>query len=142
MADDFNLDRFVRAQAPVMVQVRRELSAGRKTTHWMWFVFPQFQGLGRSDMAQRYAIQSLAEARAYLAHPVLGARLRECCQILLALEPHRSALEVFGSPDDMKLRSCMTLFAEASPAPGSVFDAVLQKYFGSEKDLGTLELLK
>ena len=142
MSDPFNLQRFVDAQEPVYPRVVAELRAGRKRSHWRWFVFPQFQGLGRSDMAQRYAIQSLAEARAYLAHPVLAARLRECCQILLALEPHRSALEVFGSPDDMKLRSCMTLFAEASPAPGSVFDAVLQKYFGSEKDLGTLELLK
>ena len=142
MSDPFELARFLDAQAGVIAAARAELAAGRKQSHWMWFVFPQIKGLGRSDMAQRYAIQSLAEARAYLAHPVLAARLRECCQILLALEPHRSALEVFGSPDDMKLRSCMTLFAEASPAPGSVFDAVLQKYFGSEKDLGTLELLK
>ena len=88
------LDRFLQAQESVWPRVVAELRAGRKRTHWMWFVFPQIKGLGRSDMAQRYAIQSLAEARAYLAHPVLAARLRECCQILLALEPHRSALEV------------------------------------------------
>ncbi len=135
------LDRFLQAQEPVWPRVLAELRAGQKRTHWMWFVFPQIKGLGRSDMAQRYAIQSLAEAQAYLAHPVLAARLRECCQILLELEAPSSALEVFGTPDDLKLRSCMTLFAEAS-APGSVFDAVLQKYFGGQKDERTLELLK
>ena len=135
------LDRFLQAQEPVWPRVLAELRAGQKRTHWMWFVFPQIKGLGRSDMAQRYAIQSLAEAQAYLAHPVLAARLRECCQILLELEAPSSALEVFGTPDDLKLRSCMTLFAEAS-APGSMFDAVLQKYFGGQKDERTLELLK
>lgn len=135
------LDRFLQAQEPVWPRVLAELRAGKKRTHWMWFVFPQIKGLGHSDMAQRYAIQSLAEAKAYLAHPVLAARLRECCQILLALESPSSALQVFGTPDDLKLRSCMTLFAEAS-APGSVFDAVLQKYFGGQKDERTLELLK
>ena len=135
------LDRFLQAQEPVWPRVLAELRAGQKRTHWMWFVFPQIKGLGRSDMAQRYAIQSLAEAQAYLGHPVLAGRLRECCQILLELESPSSALEVFGTPDDLKLRSCMTLFAEAS-APGSVFDAVLQKYFGGQKDERTLELLK
>ncbi|MCI5067296.1 DUF1810 domain-containing protein [Acidovorax sp.] len=135
------LDRFLQAQEPVWPRVLAELRAGKKRTHWMWFVFPQIKGLGRSDMAQRYAIQSLAEAQAYLGHPVLAGRLRECCQILLAPESPSSALEVFGTPDDLKLRSCMTLFAEAS-APGSVFDAVLQKYFGGQKDERTLELLK
>lgn len=136
------LDRFLQAQEPVWPRVLAELRAGKKRTHWMWFVFPQIKGLGRSDMAQRYAIQSLAEAQAYLGHPVLAGRLRECCQILLELEAPSSALEVFGTPDDLKLRSCMTLFGEASPAPGSVFDAVLQKYFGGQKDERTLELLK
>ena len=137
------LDRFLQAQEPVWPRVLAELRAGKKRTHWMWFVFPQIKGLGHSDMAQRYAIQSLAEAQAYLAHPVLAGRLRECCQILLELESPASALEVFGTPDDLKLRSCMTLFAEASSAPGSnVFDAVLQKYFGGQKDEHTLELLK
>ena len=134
------LDRFLQAQEPVWPRVLAELRAGQKRTHWMWFVFPQIKGLGRSDMAARYAIQSLAEAKAYLAHPVLAGRLRECCQILLELDAASSALEVFGTPDDLKLRSCMTLFAEAS-APGSVFDAVLQKYFGGQKDPRTLELL-
>jgi uncharacterized protein (DUF1810 family) len=136
------LDRFLQAQEPVWPRVIAELRAGKKRTHWMWFVFPQIKGLGHSDMAQRYAIQSLAEAQAHLAHPVLAVRLRECCQILLELQTPASALEVFGTPDDLKLRSCMTLFAEASSAPGSVFDAVLQKYFGGQKDERTLELLK
>jgi uncharacterized protein (DUF1810 family) len=133
------LDRFLQAQEPVWPRVLAELRAGRKRTHWMWFVFPQFQGLGHSDMAQRYAIRSLAEARAYLAHPLLAGRLQECCQILLGLES-ASALDVMGTPDDLKLRSCMTLFAEAS-GPGSVFHAVLQKYFGGEMDARTVELL-
>lgn len=133
------LDRFLQAQESVWPRVVAELRAGCKRTHWMWFVFPQIQGLGHSDMARRYAIESLAEARAYLAHPVLGSRLRACSQILLELET-ASALEVFGTPDDLKLRSSMTLFGEAS-APGSVFDAVLQKYFGGQKDSRTLERL-
>lgn len=133
------LDRFPQAQEPVWPRVIAELRAGKKRTHWMWFVFPQIQGLGHSDMAQRYAIQSMAEAQAYLAHPVLAGRLRECCQILLDLETS-SALDVLGPPDDLKLRSSMTLFGEAS-APGSVFEAVLQKYFGGEKDPRTVQLL-
>ena len=133
------LGRFLQAQESVWPRVIAELRAGQKRTHWMWFVFPQFKGLGNSDIAQRYAIQSLAEAQAYLAHPVLAGRLRECCQILLDLET-TSALEVLGTPDDLKLRSCMTLFGKAS-APGNVFDAVLQKYFGGEKDPRTVQLL-
>lgn len=134
------LDRFLQAQEPVWPRVIAELRAGRKRSHWMWFVFPQIKGLGHSDMAQRYAIASLAEARAYLANPVLAGRLRECCQLLLELETS-SALDVLGTPDDLKLRSSMTLFGEAS-APGSVFDAVLQKYFGGEKDARTVQLLR
>ncbi|MBD9394343.1 DUF1810 domain-containing protein [Acidovorax sp. ACV01] len=134
-----DLDRFLQAQESVWPRVIGELQAGKKRTHWMWFVFPQIKGLGHSAMAQRYATQSLAEARAYLAHPVLAGRLRECCQILLGLETS-SALDVLGTPDDLKLRSSMTLFAEAS-APGSVFDAVLQKYFAGEKDPRTVQLL-
>lgn len=133
------LDRFLQAQEPVWPRVLAELRVGRKRTHWMWFVFPQIKGLGHSDMAQRYAIQSRAEAQAYLAHPVLAGRLRECCQILLGLETS-SALEVLGTPDDLKLRSCMTLFGEAA-GPGSVFEAVLQKYFGGQKDPRTMEQL-
>lgn len=132
-------DRFLQAQEPVWPRVLAELRAGRKRTHWMWFVFPQIRGLGHSDMAQRYAIESLAEARAYLAHPVLGRRLQACCQILLGLESS-SALDVMGTPDDLKLRSCMTLFAEAS-GPGSVFHAVLQRFYGGEKDPRTVQML-
>ena len=134
------LDRFLQAQEPVWPRVIAELQAGKKRTHWMWFVFPQIKGLGRSDMAQRYAIQSVAEARAYLAHPVLGSRIHECCHILLGLKTSL-ALDVFGTPDDLKLRSSMTLFGDASP-PGSVFDAVLHKYFAGHKDPLTLDLLK
>jgi len=134
------LDRFLQAQEPVWPRVIAELQAGKKRTHWMWFVFPQIQRLGHSDMSQRYAIESLAEAQAYLEHPVLAGRLRGCCRILLELETS-SALDVFGTPDDLKLRSCMTLFGEASAVSGSVFDAVLQKYFGGQKDPRTMELL-
>ena len=133
------LCRFLQAQESVWPRVIAELRAGQKRTHWMWFVFPQFKGLGNSDIAQRYAIQSLAEAQAYLAHPVRAGRLRECCQILLDLET-TSALEVLGTPDDLKLSSCMTLFGEAS-TPCNVFDSVLQKYFGGEKDPRTVQLL-
>ncbi|CAN7319757.1 DUF1810 domain-containing protein [Acidovorax sp. LjRoot129] len=134
------LDRFLQAQEPVWPRVIAELRAGQKRTHWMWFVFPQIKGLGHSDMAQRYAIESLAEAQAYLAHPVLGGRLRECGQILMELETS-SALDVLGTPDDLKLRSSMTLFGGASAAPGSVFDAVLQKYFDGQKDPRTVQRL-
>jgi len=136
------LDRFLPAQQPVWDQVLNELRAGRKRSHWMWFIFPQIQGLGHSDMARHYAIQSRAEAEAYLAHPVLGARLREACQVLLDLGAEGpSAYAIFGSPDDLKLRSSMTLFAEVA-GPGGCFDAVLQQYFDGAKDGRTLELLE
>jgi uncharacterized protein (DUF1810 family) len=127
MADPFDLERFVQAQDPVTAGVRRELRAGRKRTHWMWFVFPQLRALGRSPTAQRYGIGSLAEARAYMAHPVLGPRLVECAQLVQAVEG-RSAHDVFGSPDDMKLRSSMTLFAAADPDQ-AVFGKVLEAFF-------------
>lgn len=104
----FDLDRFVSAQAPVIAQVRRELAAGTKRTHWMWFVFPQLRALGRSATAQHYGLDGIAEAQAYLAHDVLGTRLVECTLLVNQLET-RSALQVFGSPDDLKFRSCMTL---------------------------------
>ncbi|MDP4078236.1 DUF1810 domain-containing protein [Acidovorax sp. A1169] len=133
------LDRFLGAQEPVWARVLAELKAGKKRSHWMWFVFPQLKGLGHSDMAVRYAIQSRAEAQAYLDHPVLGSRLRECCQLLLAL-PTASARDVLGTPDDLKLCSSMTLFGEVS-ATDSVFQAVLQQYFDGVKDARTLELL-
>ena len=115
MADDgpFDLERFVSAQADVIERVRAELQRGRKQSHWMWFVFPQLAGLGSSPMANRYAIASLAEARrAYLVHPLLGARLRECTELVLAIDG-KTAHDIFGAPDDLKFRSCLTLFAEA-----------------------------
>ncbi|MBZ0161642.1 MAG: DUF1810 domain-containing protein [Notoacmeibacter sp.] len=132
-----DLSRFVAAQDRVWTNVIAELAAGRKRTHWMWFVFPQIEGLGHSAMAERYAIASLDEALAYLAHPVLGPRLADCVDLLLAVEG-RSANEVMGSPDDFKLRSSMTLFARAAgdPAP---FRAVLDKWYGGAEDPLTLE---
>ena len=140
MADDpFDLQRFVAAQAPVLDAVRAELAAGRKRSHWMWFVFPQLRGLGSSTMAQHYGMASLDEARAYLAHPVLGPRLRECCALLLAV-PGRSAHEILGSPDDLKFRSCLTLFAAAAPQE-PVFAQALRRFYGGEPDPRTLALL-
>ena len=139
MTEQFDLDRFVRAQEPVIAQVRAELKAGRKATHWMWFVFPQLAGLGSSQNAQFYGIASLDEARAYLAHPVLGPRLIECTGLVNAVEG-RTAHDTFGSPDDMKFRSSMTLFALADPAEPA-FGTALQKYFGGRRDTRTLELL-
>ncbi len=138
MADPFDLQRFVDAQAPVYAQVRAELAAGRKASHWMWFVFPQLKGLGFSAMAQHYGIASIAEARAYWEHPVLGARLAECTELVLAVAG-RSAHEIFGSPDDLKFRSCMTLFAEATAEPQ--FRSALTKFFDGRADEATLRLL-
>ncbi|HVY96557.1 MAG TPA: DUF1810 domain-containing protein [Solirubrobacterales bacterium] len=129
--DPFDLERFLAAQdeGGTYARALAELRAGRKTTHWMWFVFPQEAGLGRSAMSRRYAIGSLDEARAYLAHPVLGARLRECAAALLAIEG-RSAVEVLGEVDALKLRSSMTLFARADPGE-PLFEAVLERYFAA-----------
>jgi uncharacterized protein (DUF1810 family) len=138
MNEATDLNRFLDAQSPVYATVLAELRAGMKRSHWMWFVFPQMAGLGRSDMACRYAIASSAEAAAYLAHPVLGARLRECSGTVAALDA-RTAHEIFGSPDDMKFRSSMTLFAHVSP--GGVFDECLRKYFQGKPDPATLALL-
>jgi uncharacterized protein (DUF1810 family) len=137
--DRFALERFVAAQDPVIAGARRELRAGRKRTHWMWYVFPQLRGLGRSSMAQRYAIGSLDEARAYLAHPLLGPRLIECTTIVNALE-HVTAHDVFASPDDMKFHSSMTLFRAAAPDELAFADA-LRRYFGGRDDTGTVALL-
>ncbi len=125
MDNDFDLERFVRAQAPVYATVVRELRAGHKQSHWMWFIFPQLAGLGHSEMAQRYAIANSDEAAAYLAHPLLGARLRECASIVAALDTD-SAGEVFGHPDDLKFRSSMTLFADVAPDE-AVFQACIDK---------------
>ena len=134
-----SLDRFVEAQAGTYDTALAELSAGRKRTHWMWFVFPQLAGLGSSPAARRYAISGLGEARDYLAHPVLGPRLAEASRALLGVEG-RSAGQILGHPDDLKLRSSMTLFAEAADDP-AVFRAVLDKYYDGP-DERTLELLR
>jgi uncharacterized protein (DUF1810 family) len=139
MPDPFDLQRFVDAQAGVYETALAELTAGAKRTHWMWFVFPQLDGLGFSPMAQRYAIRSLTEARAYLAHPILAPRLRACVEAILGV-PGRSAHEIFGSPDDLKLQSSMTLFAKAAPE-ASLFQQALDCFFGGEPDRRTLELL-
>lgn len=137
--DPFHLDRFLQAQEPVIAAVRRELAEGRKRTHWMWFVFPQLRGLGQSPTAQHYGISSLDEGRAYLAHPVLGARLRECTGLVNRVEG-RSAHDIFGSPDDMKFHSSITLFSRVDPR-NAVFREALSKYFGGVADRRTIELL-
>ena len=134
-----DLSRFLDAQAPVIAAVRAELSAGQKRTHWMWFVFPQLAGLGLSPTAQHYAIADLDEARAFLAHPVLGPRLVELTETVNGVEG-KSAHAIFGSPDDLKFRSSMTLFAEAAPDEPAFHEA-LTKFYGAEPDPRTLELL-
>lgn len=134
-----DLQRFVDAQAPVYDDVLAELRAGRKTSHWMWFIFPQLRGLGRSSMAQRYGIASRAEALAYARHPVLGARLRECMSLLQA-HPAGSAQEMLGDVDAMKLRSCATLFAAVAPQEPA-FRGVLVRFFDGQADERTLALL-
>ena len=137
MQDSYDLQRFVDAQDRVFDQVRQELKDGLKRSHWMWFVFPQIEGLGFSQMAVRYAISSLAEAKAYLEHPILGPRLKECTQLVVQVEG-RSIRQILGQPDDMKFRSSMTLFARAAPEE-PLFTKALQKYFGGELDRLTLE---
>lgn len=137
--DPFELSRFIDAQEGIYATALAEIRGGRKRSHWMWFIFPQLKGLGSSGMAQRFAIGSLAEAKAYLDHPVLGPRLIECVEAVHALDG-LSASEVFGSPDDLKLRSCATLFARASPA-GSAFERLLDTYFEGRSDDRTLQLL-
>lgn len=138
-ADPFDLGRFLRAQEPVLPQVRRELAEGRKRSHWMWFVFPQLRGLGHSAMAQRYGIATLAEAQAYLDHPVLGPRLLDCTRLVIAVEG-ATIHQILGSPDDMKFRSCMTLFTRARPEQPE-FRAALEKHFGGAPDPATLARL-
>ncbi|MEW9585304.1 DUF1810 domain-containing protein [Paraburkholderia sp. DGU8] len=139
MDDLYNLQRFVDAQDPVYAQVCDELKHGRKRSHWMWFVFPQIQGLGASAMARRFAISSLAEAEAYLRHPILGPRLRELTQ-LVNLVNARAIEDIFGYPDYLKFRSSMTLFTRAT-TDNDVFVEALRKYFGAEADPQTLQLL-
>jgi uncharacterized protein (DUF1810 family) len=138
--DPYDLDRFVRAQERDYEHALSEIRSGRKRSHWMWYIFPQFEGLGFSSTSRRYAIKSVAEAEAYLRHPILGPRLLESVQAILGVDG-RSALEVFGSPDDMKLRSSATLFASVSPV-GSVFEQLLDRYFGGKPDDKTLRLLE
>jgi uncharacterized protein (DUF1810 family) len=140
MQDPYDLQRFVAAQEPVFEQVCAELRRGRKATHWMWFIFPQVEGLGHSAMAQRYAIRSRAEAAAYLLHPLLGERLRACTQRVNAVEG-RTIEQIFGSPDDLKFHSSMTLFAWVGN-DSAVFSAAVQKYFSGRLDRRTLELLE
>ena len=139
MTDRYNLHRFVEAQGTNYDEALSELRAGQKRTHWMWYVFPQLAGLGNSPMSARYSIRSEEEARAYLEHPILGRRLIECAEAVLAIG-NKAAHDIFGSPDDMKLRSCATLFAHVSP-PGSVFKRILDQYYSSEPDPKTLSLL-
>lgn len=138
-SDPSRLQRFVDAQDPVFAQVLAELATGAKRSHWMWFVFPQMRGLGRSATAQYYGIGSAAEAQAYWRHPVLGTRLRQCCERLAALEP-KSAVAIFGSVDASKLRSCLTLFERVAPAE-PLFGALIARYFDGERDPATLALL-
>lgn len=140
MSDPFDLHRFVQAQAPVIDDARRELRAGRKTSHWMWFVFPQIAGLGRSETARRFAIASRQEATAYFAHDVLGPRLVECTKLVLGHEGHSSVEAIFGYPDYLKFQSCMTLFARCSVGEGA-FEAALRAFFAGQGDEGTLARL-
>jgi len=136
---DNNLNRFIEAQENVYYQVLSELQKGKKTSHWMWFIFPQIEGLGHSATAKYYSIKNSNEASQYIVHPVLGARLLECANILLEIK-NKSAGEIFGYPDNLKLKSCLTLFSFVAPEH-KVFEEVLQKYF-KEEDKKTLELLK
>jgi uncharacterized protein (DUF1810 family) len=139
MADPFNLSRFLAAQDPVLPQVRIELQSGRKRTHWMWYIFPQLEGLGRSAMSQRFAVRSLEEARSYRAHPILGPRLIECTGLVNAVES-RSANQIFGDPDDLKFHASMTLFAMAQPEERA-FSEALRKYFRGASHRPTIEKL-
>ncbi|MFO0799594.1 MAG: DUF1810 domain-containing protein [Gemmataceae bacterium] len=139
MSDPYDLARFVRAQEHDFAAALAEVRAGRKESHWMWYVFPQLAGLGSSPTARTYGLSGRAEAEAYLAHPVLGPRLVEIASAALAVAG-RTAFDVFGTPDDLKLRSCATLFARVAP-PGSVFEHLLAKYFDGEPDPRTLRLL-
>jgi uncharacterized protein (DUF1810 family) len=138
MPDPYRLQRFVDAQVSCFAQVRSELSAGKKRSHWMWFIFPQLEGLGSSPMAQRFAISGIDEAKAYLAHPVLGDRLRDCTALVNAVSA-RSIEDIFGYPDHLKFHSSVTLFAEASHPENEVFKEALAKYFNGVPDKATLE---
>jgi uncharacterized protein (DUF1810 family) len=140
MPDAFDLRRFAAAQEGEIDSVRSELQAGEKRTHWMWFIFPQIAGLGSSAMAQKYAIRSAEEGRAYWEHPILGPRLRECTEFVMRVEG-RPIGRILPYPDDLKFRSCMTLFAQVATDP-EIFDQALAKYFDGKPDQATLDLLK
>ena len=137
--DPYDLNRFISTQEWVFDRALSELRGGMKRTHWMWYIFPQIDGLGYSPTARLYAIKSLEEARQYLSHPILGARLKECAEAVLSVQG-RSASDIFGYPDDMKLQSSMTLF-ELVAGPRSVFERVLEKYYQGKKDAGTLQIV-
>jgi uncharacterized protein (DUF1810 family) len=139
MENQFNLDRFVEAQAPVYKHVLAELKAGRKTSHWMWFIFPQIAGLGHSAMAQKFAIASADEAAAYLAHPLLGPRLRECSALVAAIDD-KEIEDIFDPPDNLKFRSSMTLFSEVAPDE-AVFQDCINKFFDGVPDQATIDRL-
>jgi uncharacterized protein (DUF1810 family) len=140
MPDPYRLQRFVDAQTSCFAQVRSELATGKKRSHWMWFIFPQLKGLGSSPMAQRFAISGIDEAKAYLAHPVLGDRLRDCTSLVNAVSG-RSIEDIFGYPDDLKFHSSVTLFAEASHPENEVFYEALAKYFNGVPDKATMDRL-
>lgn len=135
----WDLERFVLAQQVNCEDALREMRCGRKQTHWMWYIFPQLRGLGRSAMSMRYGLDGLEEARAYLAHPVLGPRLLECCEAVLKADSN-DPWEVFGSPDNLKFCSCLTLFALAAPSV-PIFEQLLDKFYGGQKDLRTIQVL-
>ena len=137
--DPHDLNRFIEAQHADYERALAEIAAGCKRTHWMWYIFPQIDGLGFSSVSRRFSIKSIEEAKAYLDHPVLGPRLMKCAEAVVGVEG-RSATEIFGSPDDLKLKSCATLFGYVLP-PGSVFDRLLAKYYNGSRDAKTLELL-
>ena len=139
MTSTFDLERFVAAQVPVYERVRTELAAGAKASHWMWFIFPQLRGLGRSAMAEHFGLAGRAEAKAYLAHPLLGARLRDCTRLVLDVTT-KTALEIFGAPDDLKFHSSMTLFATVAPEE-ELFSRALDRYFGGQRDSATENIL-
>ncbi|MFP3456352.1 DUF1810 domain-containing protein [Psychrobacter sp. SIMBA_152] len=134
-------DDFIQAQDAIYSQVIEELTQGRKRTHWMWFIFPQVKGLGHSKMSRRFTIGSLGQAKAYLQHEVLGARLIECAELLL-LHPDKSALDIFGSPDNLKLQSSLTLFTLASSNKKCIFDELLDQYFEGNYDIKTIKMLR
>lgn len=139
MPTETKLAEFVAAQNRVYGQVLRELNAGQKETHWIWFIFPQIAGLGFSEMSRRFGVASLAEAQSYLGHDVLGPRLRECTELVLA-SPHQDIRAILGDPDDLKFRSSMTMFAAAAPEE-SIFEAALERFFGGKGDLLTIRML-